>query len=259
MTTRSKGSLTARPINFDYEASQSRYGLTTVILPAHNADIDTTTDPEDIWDAGGLYVPPTEARVHNIVSSSTSDDTGGTGAITVDIIGLDGSSLTIDETVTLDGTTPVATSNSFTFIREMTVATVGSGGSNVGVITATAVTDATVSAQINAAINRTRAALYVCPVNKDAYVTTIDLSIISGTAASTADFERLIQGTFNTAASPFVRETPIRLTVGDMLQTEFHPYLKLVSGEFMKLQIRAVSANDTEVAARIVIVEDLKP
>ena len=38
-----------------------------------NPDIDTATDPEDLWDVGGLWVPPTAARTHDIVSSSAND------------------------------------------------------------------------------------------------------------------------------------------------------------------------------------------
>jgi hypothetical protein len=38
-----------------------------------NPDIDIATDPEDIWDGGGLWVPPTAARTHDIVSSSAND------------------------------------------------------------------------------------------------------------------------------------------------------------------------------------------
>ncbi|MCK5019598.1 MAG: hypothetical protein KAS32_21245, partial [Candidatus Peribacteraceae bacterium] len=37
-----------------------------------NPDIDTGGF-EDIWDAGGTYVPPTQARVHDVVSSTGSD------------------------------------------------------------------------------------------------------------------------------------------------------------------------------------------
>jgi hypothetical protein len=38
-----------------------------------NSDIDTATDPEDIWGAGGLWVPPTASRTHDIASSSAND------------------------------------------------------------------------------------------------------------------------------------------------------------------------------------------
>lgn len=38
-----------------------------------NPDIDTASGFEDIWDAGGLYVPPTQARLHNVVSTSDLD------------------------------------------------------------------------------------------------------------------------------------------------------------------------------------------
>lgn len=38
-----------------------------------NSDIDTDTDPEDVWDGGSLWVPPTAARIHDITSTSASD------------------------------------------------------------------------------------------------------------------------------------------------------------------------------------------
>jgi hypothetical protein len=38
-----------------------------------NPDVDTADAPEDIWDIGGLWVPPTVPRLHNIVSSVAND------------------------------------------------------------------------------------------------------------------------------------------------------------------------------------------
>jgi len=39
----------------------------------HNEDVDTGTVPETLWDGGGIYLPPTEPRIHNIKSSSIED------------------------------------------------------------------------------------------------------------------------------------------------------------------------------------------
>jgi len=39
----------------------------------HNSVIDTNTDPEDVWDGGGLYVPPTAARIHQFASTDAND------------------------------------------------------------------------------------------------------------------------------------------------------------------------------------------
>lgn len=52
--------------NVDGESHMSKYG--------ENPDIDTASGFEYIWDAGGTYVPPTQARLHNVTSDSGSDD-----------------------------------------------------------------------------------------------------------------------------------------------------------------------------------------
>lgn len=121
---------------------------------------DTT---EDVWDGGGLWVPPTEARVHNLVSSSANDAAAGTGARTIKIYGLDANYDRQEETITLNGVTPVATTNSYTRIFRMVCQTWGSGQANAGNITATAVTDATVTAQVSTGNNQTLMAIYTVP------------------------------------------------------------------------------------------------
>lgn len=148
-----------------------------------NPDIDTGT--EDIWDGGGTWVPPTTARVHDIASTSTDDDgsPAGIGAQTISITGLNGSYVETTETVTLNGTSNVATTNSYVIIYRMRVTAAGSNGSNVGVITATAQTDATVTARISAGYNQTLMAIYQVPAGYSLYMTRFRVNSNATTAA----------------------------------------------------------------------------
>ena len=86
--------------------------------------IQTTTT--DIWSRADatptqqIWLAPTAARVHSIVSSSAQDASGGTGALSIIIYGLqDWNSAESSETVTLTGTTPVNTVNSYVIIHRM--------------------------------------------------------------------------------------------------------------------------------------------
>jgi hypothetical protein len=112
--------------------------------------------PTDVWDRAdsvptqSTWLAPTEARVHDIVSTSALDTAGGAGARSVQISGLtswdaDGSTT---EIVPLDGVTPATTANAYVVINSMVCATYGASGPNVGTITATAQTDDTVSVAV---------------------------------------------------------------------------------------------------------------
>ena len=58
-----------------------------------NNDIDSATF-EDVWDGGGVYVPPTQARLHNVISTLAAD----TGSILSSGNATGGSSNTIIDT-----------------------------------------------------------------------------------------------------------------------------------------------------------------
>jgi hypothetical protein len=109
-------------------------GHSVVSVFGYNPDLDTSE--ESVWPDGGTVPHPTIASVLDIASTSADDDSAGTGARTVFIEGVDGNYNVVSETVTLDGTTPVSTVEEYLYINKFLVATTGSGGANVGQITA---------------------------------------------------------------------------------------------------------------------------
>lgn len=109
-------------------------GHTNVIVFGYNPDLDTSE--ETVWPNGGVVPHPAAESVLKISSDSLDDDgdPAGTGARTVYIAGLDGDYNVVRETVTLNGQTAVNTTNSYLYVNEFYVVTVGSGGSNAGII-----------------------------------------------------------------------------------------------------------------------------
>jgi len=141
-----------------------------------NPDIDSGA-AEDIWSQGGKWVAPTQARIHNLTGAAADNGTSTTGALTVEVEGLDADFMQIIETVTLDGATGVNTVNSYIRIFRMIVLTAGSGGSNVGAILATAAVDATVTASIPIGENQTHMAIYTTADNMTGYLTQFDIHV----------------------------------------------------------------------------------
>jgi len=87
-----------------------------------------------IWEENIEYVYPVAATLMNISSSSVNDTLGGSGAWNVTINGLDANYTEISETVTLNGQTPVSTTQQFFRVNRMVIHSVGAAGGNVGTI-----------------------------------------------------------------------------------------------------------------------------
>lgn len=119
------------------------------------------TGLEDIVSKGGTLSIPTAARIHAIASASADDDTGGTGAITVEVTGINATYQEVREIVTLNGVASVNTTLSYLFINEMQVLTAGSGSVNAGIVSATAAVDGTVTCQIPAGENKSKQAIFM--------------------------------------------------------------------------------------------------
>lgn len=166
-------------------------GHSTVIVFGYNADVDTSE--ESIWPDGGTVPHPTVASVLEISSTSANDTSAGTGARTVYIGGLDGDYSVVSEIVTLNGQTAVNTTNSYLYVNEFYVVTVGSAGHNEGAINAgTGVVTAGVPAVlydlIGATYNNRTTAHYCVPAGYTGYMTSgiITSGQASGSTSVTA-------------------------------------------------------------------------
>ena len=155
-----------------------------------NPDIDTSSDPETIWSAGGLYTFLSSSGTVAVVSDDANDDDGDTGARTVTIEGLDANYDQISETVTLNGTGSVNTTTHTDWLRvhRAYVASAGSSEANEGTITMTV--GATTVATIPPGVGQTQMAIYTIPNGYNGYLMNLSGAILKGTGGATnADIE----------------------------------------------------------------------
>ncbi len=172
-------------------------GHSDIIVFGYNSDIDTSE--ESIWPNGGVVPHPSVASVLKISSGSNDDDgdPAGTGARTVYIAGLDGNYNVVSETVTLNGQTAVNTTNSYLYVNEFYVVTVGSGGSNAGIIyagtgTVTSGVPAVIYDLIATGFNNRTTAHYCVPAGYTGYMVrgAITTGQASGSTSVTAYFKQ---------------------------------------------------------------------
>ena len=186
-------------------------GYSVVNKFGRNIQIDSGVTA-DIWDGGYtasaslLWVPPTVARIHQITSTQAADDDGSTGTQTIQVYGLKTwSSLETSEVITMNGVTNVPT-GSYVIIHRMKQLTAGSGGTNAGIITATADSDATVTAQILAGQGQTQMAIYGIPTGVTAYMGQFygSLNKSGGAATGNCDMSLRVNSEPDSQSSAFV-------------------------------------------------------
>ena len=131
-----------------------------------------------VWEgltlSGGAYAYPSVAAPLVLVSDSASD----TSALSVQIQGLDANYAPLTETIALNGTTNVTTTNSFLRINLMTT----TNGLNVGNITAKI--SSTTYAKINAGIGQTQMSIYTVPKGYTFYLSYIQADASIGFTSS---------------------------------------------------------------------------
>lgn len=139
---------------FDLQVARGQIqGHSTVNIYGYQPSVSTTSIP--VWENATAYTYPVAAAVMYL--SGSNGDTAQ-----INIVGLDANYAPISETVTLNGTTPVATTKSFLRINSMFVS-VGSATNPAGAVYLKNSGGTVTYAQINAGIGRTQAALYTVP------------------------------------------------------------------------------------------------
>jgi hypothetical protein len=146
-----------------------------------NGDVDNVE--EDIIEKGGVYVFPAAAGIQmDIVSTSDLDGKTAsplsTGVRTVHLHYLDDTGAEKEETITLDGTTAVATAaTKIARVNYMHVGTCGSGGKAAGVITLTEHGGTTYTySQISLGYTMSRQAVYTVPLGKILFLKSLNVS-----------------------------------------------------------------------------------
>lgn len=204
-----------RTKDFAIEAARGLISGVSIVNKFGYAPDGIQTTATDIWSRANatptqqIWLAPTAARIHAIVSTSVNDDGNpvGTGARTLRIYGLKTWDLAeTSEDITLDGTTPVNTVNSYVIIHRMKVLTCG-GNLNLGTITATAATDSTVTAQIEIGNGQTEMAIYGVPSTQSFYMTRWGVGIDKSSAAVvTAKFQIRANETPNIQTTCYLRK-----------------------------------------------------
>jgi hypothetical protein len=105
-------------------------GARSITVFGYSPDVDQTE--VTVWPLQSILTHQTSAVAVKVSSTSASDTSAGVGARSVFINGLDVNHVEITETVVLNGTTAVTTTQSFLHINSAYVATAGSTNGAVG-------------------------------------------------------------------------------------------------------------------------------
>jgi hypothetical protein len=153
---------------------------------------------ETVWAHGGLHYNPTSAGTLEVVSDSAEDVGSGDGLATLVIQGLDANFNEIEETINLNGLTPVTTIQSFMRVHRAYGTLLGVGAtiadnpqfSNLGTITVTSntmIAPNNVLAAIPPTLGQTQLGLYTVPAGHSAHIYSFSASSgkeVSGAGAN---------------------------------------------------------------------------
>lgn len=234
-----------RAVDFEFDVAASRaQGMSIVNKFGRNTDVDSGTVPEDIWEGGGVYTGwATAAETLQVFSSSAADASAGTGARTLRIMGLDANYVAQNETVTLNGTTPVTTTNTFIRVHSASVQSAGSGGVNAGTLTVRQSTTTTnIFLLLQIGVNQSNSSAYTIPAGQTGYMRKLHGSIRGGTSSAldAGIWTRSFGGVFR-------QRRPFVIAYGTQFIDEIYGGLVFTEKSDIILRITASNGNNLDV------------
>ena len=172
-------------------------GVSTWSKIGYNGAIAASTEGM-LWTPTGMMTWLAAGQALEVVSTdNTNDKAAGTGALTVYISYLTSTFVEKNETVTMNGSTAVATANSDIFrVNAFRVATAGTGGAAAGTITLRRSSSGSTVSQIAIGETRARNVNYTVPVGKALIIDEIDVA--SGAADIPKGYARFkLKTTYN--------------------------------------------------------------
>lgn len=149
----------------------------------------TADTPQDVWSAGGTKTRLTTAYTMSVVSASANDTVAGTGARYVLVEGLDSDYNKVSEVVTMNGATPVVTTQTFLRVYRTRVVLSGSGFTNAGVITTTSSTGGSTQSHIPAGFGISHASHFTIPAGYTGYYVKQVFSVYRNSGAASQSRE----------------------------------------------------------------------
>lgn len=212
-----------------------------------NPDVDAASTPEDIWGNGGLYTGFPDGTPETLsVSSTDANDTAlGTGARAVRILGLDTDYNQQSEVIPLNGLTPSIGTKVFRRAHSMSVVSAGSGGVNVGTITANhTTTTANVFLSILPGLNQSTNSAFTVPAGYTGYIMDLHGSIRGG-VTSAADGYIWTRG-FN---MPFRARRAFTIGLSSPLRDDIYGGLAFSEKSDIILRITFANSNNLDITA----------
>lgn len=221
-------------------------GVTSLFKFGHNTDIDTGTAPEDITSLGGSKLFPTAASTISTVSTDAADSAAGTGIRTIRIQGLDSDYVEVHEDITLNGLTPVVTTQTFIRVYRLYGLTAGSNQRAVGSIVATH-SEGDIS-EIQPSTGQSQDATYTVPLNHTLYVDRFTSSLERTASGSGAEvhFETMVFGSnvWREHASISIMASGTSYAIRD---TEI--WFPILEKTDIRIHVSQVATNNTDIAA----------